>query len=411
MAQSVFLDLDQGTSPSASIIPAADNTYDLGSATFQWRSIYLGTSAVMANAATISWTDAVIGRSTNALTFGAGGSTRLTVSSTALTSTVPITANLTNLDVSLAPAVAGYAGLVLNKPSSDVTTDFGITWKIDNVVKWTTGMDIANADLAMVYDHSISGDVQRFAPGGKVVFGPGVGSPTSYTYGFTLAHDNASAGVDGMTILNGTQGIRLDVLQSFQSTVFGTATYSGGAVGMRTNQPLIFGTNDVERMRIANTGEVTTVGSFGAAGAISKAGGITSAGTVGVPVVAAYGNTVAATNTGTASIATVTPAVDTTYEVSANCLVTTSTTHSFSLDVTYTDEGNTARTLVLPVAQLAGSFLASGLITNVTGAGPYESTTLTIRVKASTAVTIRTSAGGTYTTVVYNARGVIKQVS
>ena len=132
----------------------------------------------------------------------------------------------------------------------------------------------------------------------------------------------------------------------------------------------------------------------------------------GVPAVYGYGDVAAATNTGTASIATYTVgAADGTFEVSANCLVTTSTTHSFSLDVTYTDESNSARTLVLPVAQLAGSFVASGLITNITGAGPYESPTMTIRAKAATAITVRTSAGGTYTTVIYNARGVIKQVA
>lgn len=146
-------------------------------------------------------------------------------------------------------------------------------------------------------------------------------------------------------------------------------------------------------------------------GVISEYADTTTAG-LGVPPIVGYGNTVAATNTGTASIAAFTVgAADGTFEVSANCLVTTSTTHSFSLDVTYTDEGNTARTLILPVTQLAGDFLTGGLITNVTGAGPYESTVMTIRAKAATAITVRTSAGGTYTTVVYNARGVIKQVA
>jgi hypothetical protein len=125
----------------------------------------------------------------------------------------------------------------------------------------------------------------------------------------------------------------------------------------------------------------------------------------------ANGNVVAATDTGTASIATYTVgAADGTFEVSANCLVTTATTHSFSLDVTYTDESNVARTLILPVAQLAGTFITGGLITNITGAGPYEASVMTIRAKAATAITVRTAAGGTYTTVVYNARGVIKQV-
>lgn len=67
MAQSVFLDLDQGTSPSASIIPAADNTFDLGSATFQWRSAYLGTSLVMADAGIIGWNDLFLTRESAAV--------------------------------------------------------------------------------------------------------------------------------------------------------------------------------------------------------------------------------------------------------------------------------------------------------------------------------------------------------
>lgn len=140
-------------------------------------------------------------------------------------------------------------------------------------------------------------------------------------------------------------------------------------------------------------------------------GNIATAG-YGVAPIYGYGDVSAATNVGTASIATYTNgAADGTFEVGCNINVTTSTTHSFSCDVTYTDEGNTSRTLVLPVAQLAGSFVASGLITNVTGAGPYESPVMTIRAKASTAITVRTSAGGTFTTVVYNARGAIKQIS
>jgi hypothetical protein len=97
--------------------------------------------------------------------------------------------------------------------------------------------------------------------------------------------------------------------------------------------------------------------------------------------------------------------------VSGNVLVTTSTTHSFSIDVTYTDEGNTARTMILPIQQLGGTFATGGLITNALGTGPYESAVLHIRAKAATAITVRTSAGGTYTTVTYNVDGAIKQIA
>lgn len=103
-------------------------------------------------------------------------------------------------------------------------------------------------------------------------------------------------------------------------------------------------------------------------------------------------------------------AADGSFEVSGNVNVTASATHSFSLDVVYTDETNASRTLVLPMAQLAGSFVTTGLITNVTGTGPYESPIMHIRCKAATSITIRPNAG-TYTSVTYNAEGLIKQTA
>ena len=103
-------------------------------------------------------------------------------------------------------------------------------------------------------------------------------------------------------------------------------------------------------------------------------------------------------------------AADGSFEVSANVNVTASGTHSFSMDVTYTDETNTARTLILPMVQLAGNFVTGGLITNVTGVGPYESPVIHIRAKAATSITIRPSAG-TFTSVTYNAEGIIKQTA
>lgn len=171
---------------------------------------------------------------------------------------------------------------------------------------------------------------------------------------------------------------------------------------------------------LASTDNSFDIGASGAtrprnlylASAIKQIGSITTAGNLGAPTIVAYGDVSAATNTGTASIATFTVgAADATFEVSCNILITTSTTHSFSCDTTYTDEGNSARTMVMPVNQLAGTFVTTGLITNVTGVGPYESAVMTIRAKAATVITVRTSAGGTFTTVIYNARGLIKQVS
>lgn len=144
-------------------------------------------------------------------------------------------------------------------------------------------------------------------------------------------------------------------------------------------------------------------------GVFTKYGNVTAVG-LGMPAIYAAAS-VAAQTTAAAAIATyTTPNATGDYEVSGNVNITASATHSFSLNCNYTDEGGSARVLVLPLAQLAGTFVASGLITNVTGTGPYESAAMHIRCKATTAITIQTPAGGTFTSVTYNAAGVIRQL-
>lgn len=130
----------------------------------------------------------------------------------------------------------------------------------------------------------------------------------------------------------------------------------------------------------------------------------------GVPVVVGYGRfegLVAAK----ASIAAFTVgAADASFEVSANVLVTTATTHAFTLTCAYTDEGNTARTLTMTFGLVAGGVTTTS-IANATGAVPYHGVPVCIRAKGGTTITIASAAGGTYTTVVYNAEGVIRQLA
>ena len=117
---------------------------------------------------------------------------------------------------------------------------------------------------------------------------------------------------------------------------------------------------------------------------------------------------VTAQSAANASISTYTVgSADRSFEVSANMNVTASTTLVTTLTCTYTDESNTARTMILPVQQLSGSFIAAGAIT---GTGAWETPVMHIRCKASTAITILTSAG-TFTGVTYTAEGVIRQIN
>lgn len=94
------------------------------------------------------------------------------------------------------------------------------------------------------------------------------------------------------------------------------------------------------------------------------------------------------------------------FDVSANILVTVSTLHNFGATCTYTDESNTSRVLTLNFSQLTGTFITA--ITNGTGASAYEGVPVHIRAKGGTTITIATT--GTFTGVTYTIEGIIEQI-
>lgn len=100
---------------------------------------------------------------------------------------------------------------------------------------------------------------------------------------------------------------------------------------------------------------------------------------------------------------------DALFRVAANVLVTTATTHSFNVECAYTDHGGTARTLILSFTLVAGAAIVV-LVANGAGAVPHHGIPVVIRAKANTTITLRTAAGGTYTTVVYDVAGFIEQL-
>lgn len=100
---------------------------------------------------------------------------------------------------------------------------------------------------------------------------------------------------------------------------------------------------------------------------------------------------------------------DALFRVAAHVLVTTATTHSFGVEVAYTDPGGTARVLVLSFTLIAGGG-GFTLVANANGAVPYLGVQQVIKAKANTTITIRTAAGGTYTTVNYSVDGFIEQI-
>jgi hypothetical protein len=89
--------------------------------------------------------------------------------------------------------------------------------------------------------------------------------------------------------------------------------------------------------------------------------------------------------------------------------VTTATSHAFTMTVSYTDEGNTARTVTVPFMLVASPTTITTSVANANGAVPYMGVPLTIRCKAATAITVHTT--GTFTTVTYNAEASVTQIA
>lgn len=103
-------------------------------------------------------------------------------------------------------------------------------------------------------------------------------------------------------------------------------------------------------------------------------------------------------------------AADASFEVIMNVLVTTSTTHTFTGVCSYTDEGNTARTVTMPFRLIGDTTAVTSSIAS-SAAVPYLGVSVFIRAKANTSITLSTQAGGTYTTVTYNVEGFIRKMA
>ena len=208
-------------------------------------------------------------------------------------------------------------------------------------------------------------------------------------------NDRTGAGVVQMTLFHSTGNLLLS-----------TGNLGFGAADASHAMWKPSGTSIKARLGDDSADAALTAGAITASGAITGVGGITTTGSYGVPLIVASGR-FAAQIAAKASLVTYTPAADASFEISANVLVTTATTHSFTFTCTYTDEGNTARTATLPFLLVAGSTITN-TIANAAGAVPYQGLPMRIRAKASTAITCQTT--GTFTTVVYNAEAVITQV-
>lgn len=296
----------------------------------------------------------------------------------------------------------GFNGYKATAYSGD-TGSFGF----NATQNWTDSANGTRFDVGTTPNGSTSVST-RLSVGnyGKLALTPGAGSQAAWgVVGSTFSQssatitDSSSSGTVATAIAN---SFSQPTFAASSATTFTDAAnlYIAGDVAAGTNVTL---TNSYG---LWNAGKTRLDGAVFLTGKITTYNNVATAG-MGVVAIRAAGR-VTAQSAANASISTFTVgAADGSFEVSANMNVTAATALVTTLTCTYMDESNTARTMIFPVAQLAGSFIAAGAIT---GTGAWESPVLHIRCKAATAITILTSAG-TFNTVTYTAEGIIKQVA
>lgn len=208
----------------------------------------------------------------------------------------------------------------------------------------------------------------------------------------------------------------LAVGASFGAPIAGASvTFTNSAAAlMRGTGKLMFGATALASIAVSadtTSGIVTFLspssGSYSFDKKITSYNGVACTGWGAGGAIVASGSVVGAVAAGNITNGAYTlGAADAEFLVSGNINVTAAIAISTSLNVAYTDETNTARTLIMPISGLAGSFVAGGLATST---GPFESAVLHLRCKASTTITFSVAAG-TFTSVTYNARCCIRQV-
>ena len=187
------------------------------------------------------------------------------------------------------------------------------------------------------------------------------------------------------------------------------ATHSGSAHHTRLHA--ITGTSDHSAGNWAQiytdgSGHVQEVALDARNTALVSFGATAAPGMSYVPVVFGYARLTGQTAAQASVMTGTVDSYDATYMISANVLVTTSTTHNFTVTFTYVDESNTSRTVTLTFSQTSGTFVTS--ITNGTGAGPYMGIPLHVVCKGGTAFTLATT--GTFTTVTYNVEAQLTRI-
>lgn len=309
--------------------------------------------------------------------------------------------------------------VVIGNGSADVATNAGLTFA-GTVASFTDTTDSSSPSTGGLTTAGGLGVAKKLFVGssvnilgsvsGSIILLPGASTAQNVTittaaqtgFDVTLTIPDMAGSAGTFAFLSKIQ--TWSATQTFSQSLVGslttdaTSSTTGAfktAGGMGIAKKLYVGTNLSVGGSTSLTGLITTYNNVATAGE-------------GVADIRAQANITAQTSNATIT-SYANPAADADYEVSAQMSVTASTVLATTLTVTYTDVGNAARTMVLPVNDVSGTFVTGGAITGA-GASIWESPVMHIRAKASTSITILTSAG-TFTGVTYSASAVIKKTS
>lgn len=331
-----------------------------------------------------------------------------------------ITANGTNQNVNLAPSgtgnvvlagASGTSNYFLATQSSTGSVGFRMTRSGGANIDWLLYAPNSSQQLRFYNgsDRITIGVGGNLLLSGLTTDGTGVlqfPAATTSAGGITMGTDNFIYRAASTQMIIGPTGGTFTLEAATSSNIFGNQNDT--KVFGNVNLTLGAGRSSSGTLTLQSGSTVTALTLDSSqntqfAKLITSYNGIATAGN-GVSTVQASGRATAQV-AANASVSTYTVgAADASFLVFGNVLVTTATAHSFSMTCAYTDEGNTSRTVTLGFFQLTGATVIT-LITNVTGATPYESIPFPIRCKANTAITFATT--GTFTTVVYNAEGFV----
>lgn len=281
---------------------------------------------------------------------------------------------------------------VVTLASGDVTTALGFTpgqgtvtgtGTAGQISYWDSSSDqVGSANLLWTNANSqltiISNNAAGFTIGQNGLTNPAFAVDTSTANsgtGIGVKSAAPAGGVDISTISSGTN-------ENLRISAKGTGTISIGS---------------------NSSGNIFMVHSTQFSTKITAYQNITTAGW-GIPAIYGSGR-VTAQAAAVASVATYTVgAADGSFYISSNVNVTAFSVGTFNVTCTYTDEGNTSRTVTFNFSSITGTL---GIA--IAAAGAFEGIPLHIRCKASTAITIATT--GTFTSLTYNVEGSIIQIA